>query len=247
MLVWILILLFTGWDGTELNARILRPFGFYTNYWAHRELGEHCAHIQPIGAEEFYTRQQALANVLHDKENAVYVAEPGAFAQYFGNISQKDWSLSERPLLFVVSPETSGPEVKPRLTIVTPTFEADRAHLLTVPSEFNVTFTQWDEDANPYVAAMNAFVGDGPVFVDSAMRKFVADGLEEAASGREVLTAPKEVTTIRERKSEAELEILRCANEVRGMPPQNAGYAKLSQKVTLNAIRVVRKDMKIVC
>ena len=201
---------------------LIRPF--QPNEGARRELAQHCAHIRPIAPEEFHARQRALAQVLYDNGNGTYVAEPGAYAQYFGNVSASAWRLSERPLLLVVSPEIEmgaeggGVSVRPRLTIVTPTFEADRAHLLDVPSRSNVSYVSWNEDADPYAVAASVFAeGSGPVFVDGAMRTFVKDGLARSAKGRDVVSAPKEITTLREQKSEAELEILKCANEVRSV------------------------------
>jgi hypothetical protein len=79
-------------------------------------LHSHCAHIQPIAESSFLHRQRALASVLralngstHLRLNAsTYIAEPGASAAYFANISGSAWGLSERPFLLIVTPEDGG-------------------------------------------------------------------------------------------------------------------------------------------
>jgi hypothetical protein len=38
----------------------------------------------------------------------VYIAEPGASAAYFVNISGSTWGLSERPFLLIIMPEDGG-------------------------------------------------------------------------------------------------------------------------------------------
>lgn len=179
-------------------------------------LSAHCAGIPPIQPAEFFARQHSLAKVLHEIGGAAYVAEPGANAQFFGNISSSKWHLSERPLLLVVTADSDGSEVTPRLSVLTPTFEATRAKLLPVPAELNITYVDWPEDANPYEITANSIIGkrNGKIFVDNSIRKFIADGLASALPDQKVESAPLEITTLRERKSPAELDVLRCANEV---------------------------------
>lgn len=183
-------------------------------------LASHCANIPPIQPSEFHARQQALAEVLNKLGAAAYIAEPGANAQFFGNLSSSKWHLSERPLLLVITPETNGTnsssEVRPRVSVLTPTFEATRAKLLPVPAQLDITYVDWPEDANPYEIATELIIGkrDGDIYVDGAMRKFIADGLAAALPNNKVASAPLEIRTLRERKSPAEIDILRCANEV---------------------------------
>lgn len=158
--------------------------------------------------------------MLNELGAAAYIAEPGANAQFFGNISSSKWHLSERPLLLVITPETNGTnsssEVRPRVSVLTPTFEAARAKLLPVPAQLDITYVDWPEDANPYEIATELIIGkrDGDIYVDGAMRKFIADGLAAALPNNKVASAPLEIRTLRERKSPAEIDILRCANEV---------------------------------
>lgn len=85
--------------------------------------------------------------------------------------------------------------------------------MLPIPSE--AKFFPWPEHESPYDHAVAALANkSGTVFVDGSMRKFIADGLQTSLPDGKVLTSPLEVNRIRERKSEAELSILKCANEV---------------------------------
>ncbi|EJD05791.1 Creatinase/aminopeptidase [Fomitiporia mediterranea MF3/22] len=195
-----------------------------------KHLASHCADVKPITAFEFLTRQQSLAEALHVLNASAYIAEPGANAQFFGNISTGTWFLSERPLLLIITPDSeSNGSVNPRVSILTPSFEATRARLLAVPAQGNVSFFEWPEDVNPYEIAVSALSDrTGPIYIDGGMRKFIADGLASALPNNTVLSAPLEIRSLRERKSPAEIELLRCASEV-----------------TLLAIRAVREELRI--
>lgn len=108
----------------------------------------------------------------------------------------------------------------------------------------SIKYVEWSEDADPYAIVLSALSLLDPsspgeqlkVFVDNNIRKFIVDGLQ-GASGKDdtfstncisrstnatysepstlqVFSAPLEITQMRERKSEDELRILKCANEV---------------------------------
>ncbi|KAK0434911.1 peptidase M24, structural domain-containing protein [Armillaria borealis] len=70
---------------------------------------------------------------------------------------------------------------------------------------------------------------EGTVFVDGGIRHFIVDELRTVFSKATVIAAPTEIRQRRERKSEGELELLKCANEA-----------------TLLAIRHTHKHMHIV-
>ncbi|EAU88339.2 peptidase M24 [Coprinopsis cinerea okayama7 len=178
----------------------------------------HCSHISPIGQSEFETRQSTLASTLIQLGGAAYVTESSANSQYYGNFSVTDWKLSERPLLLIIRPiQTEDGSVRPQVAVVTPKFEHRRATLLPIPSYqgTEVQYIDWAEDEDPYRAAVEGIglSSNATIFVDSNIRKFIADGLETAAPQARVLTAPLEITSLRERKSVHELEIMQCANE----------------------------------
>ena len=196
-------------------------------------LSTHCARVSPIAASQFQQRQTKLAQTLYALGAAAYIAEPGPNAQYYTNISLSDWWLSERPFLVVITPEVahasmaSDKPVEAKVTIITPRFEATRASLLHIPTpdtQGDVIFAEWPEDGNPYEVVADIITNLHPttykptqVLVDEGARFFVVDGIVTAVSklGYQVHNTPPEITAIRERKTKEEIEILRCANEVR--------------------------------
>lgn len=192
-------------------------------------LAEHCKHTRPIPESEFIERQYKLAHALHALKASAYVAEPGASAQFFGNISGSSWNLSERPLLLMVSPIIQAGEVVPKVIVLTPSFEEARAKLLTIPG-VNVTYVSWEEDEDPYAVGFRALPGSAAtrIYVDGMVRHFIVDGFQKIAPGVRVTSAPLEITSLRARKSQAELALLQCVNEV-----------------TVLAIRAVQKQMYI--
>ena len=154
---------------------------------------------------------------------SAYIAEPGANAGYYANISGSHWGLSERPLLLIITPEKKTTGISGKVSILTPTFEATRARLLPIPSNDEIAFPEWPEDVNPYEVAISVIPalkdGSGAIYVDGSMRQFVVDGLQQAAGENKVQSAPIEVRRLRERKTEEELQILRCVNEVGSTSP----------------------------
>ncbi|KAF8509540.1 Creatinase/aminopeptidase [Gautieria morchelliformis] len=199
----------TGAYGSFLWPRTLGDFTY---------LRTHCADIPPIAVSEFHQRQAALAQTLHALKASAYIAEPGANALFFGNISQSSWHLSERPLLLIVSPVSiSNGSIKAKITVLTPKFEATRAKLLSIPAP-NVTYVEWAEDEDPYQKAVSSLsvstLTEGTIFVAESSRLFISDGIQAAAPGVKVTSAPLSIRSLRERKSPAEVALLRCANEV---------------------------------
>ncbi|PPR08111.1 hypothetical protein CVT24_010572 [Panaeolus cyanescens] len=180
----------------------------------------YCDHISAISSEEFMNRQNNLSQILQDLGASAYIAEPGANTQFFGNFSNVNWRLSERPLLMIVLAQTSEVHSGTQIIILTPKFEATRAKTLPLPSSTDtrndlVRFIEWAEESDPYSVALSA-IPRGPestVFVDQSVRKFIADGFQRADPTLNVVSAPLKVTHLRERKSEAEIRILKCVNE----------------------------------
>ncbi|KAF8636601.1 hypothetical protein AX17_003411 [Amanita inopinata Kibby_2008] len=156
-----------------------------------------------------------LAEQLHALNASAYIAEPGSNAQYYGNISNSDWKLSERPLLLVITPSTMHSVVGAQVTILTPKFEALRARSLQIPSNSTVQFIEWAEEVDPYNQLSSTVLSDasGAIHVDESIRHFVVDGLQRAFPHISVTSAPPNISQLRERKSKAEIEILKCANE----------------------------------
>jgi hypothetical protein len=163
---------------------------------------------------------------------SAYIAEPGASSLFYGNISSSNWHLSERPLLLIITPLQIGDEIEAKISVLTPVFEAPRAKMLPISSAkgflilpciscplltqfVDVTFIEWAEESNPYDHAVSILPETrGSVFVDGYTRNFIVDGLREAHPHATVSSAPYEIKRLRERKSPAEIELLKCVNEV---------------------------------
>ncbi|ESK93792.1 peptidase m24 [Moniliophthora roreri MCA 2997] len=192
-------------------------------------LENHCADRKPIQASEFHGRQKALVETLRTLNASAYITEPGANALYYANVSSSYWHLSERPLLVAITPKVQADgTVEPQLVVLAPKFEAARANLLDIPFD-NIRYEYWPEEANPYQILVSALsISEGKIFVDGSIRHFIVDGLQAAYGQGSVVSAPQEVNRLRERKSAAERELLKCANEA-----------------TLLALRAVHKKMYI--
>lgn len=215
ILIQVLILVYHLTGPPKSLSRFTRTSSHTAPDFSH--LAEHCAHIPPIPAASFLERQQSLAQTLHSLNASAYIAEPGASAGYFANLSGSQWHLSERPLLLIISPEiNSGEQVHAKVSILTPAFELTRAKLLPLPSSLDIAYLAWPEDANPFAVAVSAIpsLSEGTVFVDGMARNFIVDGLQKATPGSEVVVSPVEIRRLRERKSKEELEIMKCVNEV---------------------------------
>ncbi|KAI0673059.1 peptidase M24 [Trametes maxima] len=213
-------LLRNGWSGR---------FGSSTPDFSY--LASHCSHISPIPSRSFIERQDSLARTLHSLNASAYIAEPGASAGYFANLSSSHWGLSERPLLLIVQPSTDRlGNIQANISILTPAFEETRAKLLPIPSAAEVTYAAWPEDYSPFSQALSLIptLAGATIYVDGNVRTFIADGLQSAAPKATISAAPVEVRRLRERKSQEEIDILKCVNEA-----------------TVLAIRAARVYMKI--
>ncbi|KAJ3851544.1 Creatinase/aminopeptidase [Lentinula lateritia] len=192
------------------------------------DLANHCESSKPITAAEFHERQRRLASTLHHLNASAFIAEPGANAHYFGNISATAWKLSERPLLLVITPVLlNDNQIEAKMSILTPQFEASRAKMLPIPHD-SVEYIEWPEERNPYEVAISALTIEGKVYLDESARLFIFNGFQKALSNVSVAPSAPEIQELRQRKSDAEIELLKCANEA-----------------TLLAIRAVHKKMTI--
>ncbi|KAI0363464.1 peptidase M24 [Pilatotrama ljubarskyi] len=194
-------------------------------------LASHCAPVAPIPAQSFIARQDALARTLYSLNASAYIAEPGASAGYYANISSSHWGLSERPLLLIVQPmKDERGAIRANISVLTPAFEETRAKLLPIPSDAGVTYTAWPEDHSPFAPALSVVpsLTGATIYVDGNVRTFVTDGLQKAAPEAVISNAPVDVRRLRERKSPEEINIMKCVNEA-----------------TVLAIRAARNHMKI--
>ena len=89
--------------------------------------------------------------------------------------------------------------------------------MLPLPNDASdIKYVEWEDDEDPYSKAISILPSQGlrTIFVDNSIRKFIVDGLQSSNPNTNIFSAPLEITQMRERKSKAELEILRCVNEV---------------------------------
>ena len=175
---------------------------------------------------------------------SLVLAEPGANTLYYGNFSDGDWKLSERPLLLMVAPTGSGDDVVADITVLTPKFEATRAKLLPIPAGANLSYVSWAEEANPYEIAASAFApAPTTVYVDPSIRHFIVDGFKKALPDAKVVIAPNSVRQLRERKTAAELELMKCVNEVGKITSRFVFGSDRNRQATLLALRATHKRL----
>lgn len=170
--------------------------------------------IPPEGT--YTSRISRLANSL--EEDTLWIAEPGTSAEYFlGGFSSRDWWLSERPLLTIIS--SSGDVI-----ILTAKFEQSRAEMVNLPKELKerTTFVPWLESESPYRILSDHFGSTKKgkrMVLDAQVRSFIASGLRELGWSEASEEEIERVRELRERKDEREIGLLRCANQVSGCSP----------------------------
>ncbi|KAH6894218.1 peptidase M24, structural domain-containing protein [Thelonectria olida] len=186
----------------------------------------------PIGAQEFIHRRDRLAQALAVNGVDAFVLEPGYTFQYYGNTSQVDWEPwepEERPFLMLIMPETaSNGTVSAKTAYLSPHFEEGRVRMLGIPSrEEDLDIVIWEEHWNPYETLLNSrlFAGRSKpptLMADEEMRDYIVRGL--ASVGFKTVGLTPEAELVRQRKSPAEVELLRAVNTgtvaaVRAMRP----------------------------
>lgn len=189
----------------------------------------YCSHIQPIPSEEYSARHERLAKTL-EKENAdALIMEGGASMVYYANI---EWELTERPFLVVLQLDKSEP-TGIHTTIVTPAFESTKAQVSLekahLPTTIQPDIVSWLEYESPFEILHRVFPDDTErILVEQNARLFIHQGINDALKDTQVDMAPQSIRMLRMIKSDAELDIMRCANTVTEM-----------------AIRTVRPHIKV--
>lgn len=176
----------------------------------------------PPNVSEFVSRRDNLAQALHHDHLEAFLVEPGYTFQYYANISQPDWEVwepEERPFLMIVKPyQTSSGGIISNTTFLVPSFEAERARLLQMPFPNNeIEVVTYEEHWNPYLTLLQSplFAShkslSPKIMVDEEMRDFISRGLSNAGFSVQGLSGST-VEQVRQRKSPAEIEILRAVN-----------------------------------
>ncbi|WPG97249.1 Hypothetical protein R9X50_00002100 [Acrodontium crateriforme] len=173
----------------------------------------------PPSSSEFIDRRDRLAQALFEEGFDAFVIEPGYTFSYYANVTQKDWEVwepEERPFLLVVQPErTSGinDNIEAKATFLVPSFEAERARLLNMPFKAPIEVVTYEEHWDPYTTLRSSSIfkqKTAPkLMVDEEMREFISRGLGRHFN---VSGLTRAVEQVRQRKSEAEVGILRAVN-----------------------------------
>ncbi|SGZ18619.1 BQ5605_C020g09193 [Microbotryum silenes-dioicae] len=209
-----------------------------------------------IDLEEFAKRRDTLARLLGsgEKDNwAVWVSEPSPNTLYYVNLSTRDWYLSERPWLVVITPSISTSSPKAHLSILTPSFELSRTKRLPFALSSSdlsqISWVTWEEAENPYavlsqhlehlyasyLSSIKESKAKWTIHLEENMRQLVADGIGKAVKtvegrGLEVRVGlvGESIREQRMRKTKKERELLRCVS-----------------KVTMHALRKVQTHLQI--
>ncbi|KAF7189795.1 putative peptidase C18A7.01 [Pseudocercospora fuligena] len=175
---------------------------------------------KPLPVSEFVTRRDRLAEALHEDGLEAFMVEPGYTFEYFANVSQPDWEVwepEERPFVMVVRPEKGEDgKIVSNTTFLVPSFEAERARLLKMPFEKEISVVTYEEHWNPYATLLSSPIfashkkTSPKVMVDEEMRDFISRGL--SINGFDVHGLGGAVERVRQTKSDAEVGILRAVN-----------------------------------
>lgn len=153
--------------------------------------------------------------------------------RYYGNISQVDWEPwepEERPFLMLVLPQTNTTTgaVTAKTTFLAPHFEEGRVRMLGIPSrDAELDIVIWEEHWNPYTTLRNSHLFKDAktkprLMMDEEIRDYIVRGLDSAEF--ETMGLHPAVELVRQRKTAAEVELLRAVNAgtvqaVRAMRP----------------------------
>jgi hypothetical protein len=226
-------------------------------------IAERCYGLPGITAPTYLDRLDSLQKTLNklkeqdEGRRQIWMSEPSATSAYFTSISKSEWSLSERPFLFMVESSHEG-DSGANLKIFTPHFEEDRARILPLfgipakqplaawmlerkqsavetvvkgDSTYTIEYIAWQEDESPYaVLAQHIESSSGlseedfksetvQIHLDPGVRAFVSSGIAHEFDSRKhygvyLDVADPKISSLRERKSAEEIELLECANHV---------------------------------
>lgn len=168
--------------------------------------------------EEYVLRRDNLAKALVADGIDAFVAEPGYTFSYYANVSQSQWEPwepEERPFLLVIRPSIlDNGSVVANTSFLVPYFEEERAKLLGMPFKEEISTIIYKEHWNYYTSLWESPIwGDklSPVLmVDEEIRDYISRGL--ASNGFTVVGLGGNVETVRQIKTEREIEILRAVN-----------------------------------
>lgn len=162
--------------------------------------------IVPISVEERKSRiakaQQLMAV---NKMDALFLEGTTSCFYYTG----MRWGQSERTFGVVIP-------AKGEIIYICPKFEEDRAREL-IKKEFGTEVRCWEEHESPYALIVAAVKDRGVVYhkigMEERVRFFIANGVQQHATGFEVVDATPVTAGCRMIKSKAEIALLQIAND----------------------------------
>jgi Xaa-Pro dipeptidase len=169
------------------------------------ELKSMTADAKPISVEERRARIAKVQMLMGQRKVAALLVEPGSTLDYFTGIR---WRRSERITLAVIPAHGE-------VVVVTPAFEEPSVReTLQVGGDVR----PWNEDESPFERIIQALrdrgAASGVVAVESTVRFFIVDGIRQASTAYEIVSADPLVRACRLVKSPAELALMQTANDV---------------------------------
>jgi Xaa-Pro dipeptidase len=169
------------------------------------ELKSMTGDAKPISVEERRTRIAKLQMLMGQRKVQALLVEPGSTLDYFTGIR---WRRSERITLAIIP-------VRGEVIVVTPAFEEPSVReTLQVGGDVRA----WNEHESPIERIIQGLrdrgVASGVVAVESTVRFFIVDGVRQASSAYEIVSADPLVRACRLVKSPAELALMQMANNV---------------------------------
>ena len=161
--------------------------------------------VVPISVKERKTRIEKAQRLMYDNKIAAIILDSGTSLKYFTGIS---WWPSERTMVAVIP-------AKGEVKYVCPAFEAARLQqLITIGSQVRV----WQEDESPYrqIAALLKDYGirNGNIGLEERLRFFIFNGIRNAATHLNYVSADPVTIPCRLIKSPAELALMQKANDI---------------------------------
>ncbi|MEM9705584.1 MAG: Xaa-Pro peptidase family protein [Pseudomonadota bacterium] len=163
------------------------------------------AQAQPISLDERLSRVAKAQRLMQEGGVAALVLEPGASLDYFTGVS---WWRSERFTGAILPADGE-------IAFVTPAFEEPSVReSMTFGDDVRV----WQEHEDPFalVAGVLADRGlqGGAVAIEETVRRFISDGVAEAAPNFSLVSGVSIVRGCRMIKSSAELSLMQTANDI---------------------------------
>jgi Xaa-Pro dipeptidase len=161
--------------------------------------------IVPISVAERGARIENARRLMRENRMDAIYLEPGSSMFYYTGMR---WGTSERMFALVIP-------ARGELAWICPKFEEERAReLITMGRDIRT----WEEDESPYQRVAQIFrdrgLRIGRVGIEERVRFFLFDGIRQAASGLQFVTATPVTAGGRMFKSAAEIELMQRANDI---------------------------------